>query len=219
MCVAGVMSLMKLMGNFTFLLMSMNRYLLVGKDHAKWIEKVAKSKIVANICVAFITSCLLSLVSVYQAHYFDGFNLSFNGGEEYNSYNIYHSYMYGFSYNTAYRGSLNIANLNNAISTLPLVFFFVVVRDLFSYFLFCFLNLALDVMTVKKLKESLAEKARLSSVKKQDEQMRAERRIVVMVVLNSIVNILIRLRALSYSFFLRRCSESQSIIPVQDYLL
>jgi hypothetical protein len=31
MCVAGVMSVMKLMGNFTFLLMSMNRYLLVGK--------------------------------------------------------------------------------------------------------------------------------------------------------------------------------------------
>jgi hypothetical protein len=41
MCVAGVMSLMKLMGNYTYLLMCMNRYLLVGKDHVKWIETVA----------------------------------------------------------------------------------------------------------------------------------------------------------------------------------
>jgi hypothetical protein len=48
------------------------------------------------------------------------------------------------------------------------------------------------VMTVKMLEESLAEKAKLSSLDKRDEQMQAERRCVLMVVLNSLVNMLIR---------------------------
>jgi hypothetical protein len=206
MCVAGVVSLMKLMSNSTSLQMSMNRYLLVGKDHAKWVEKVAKANIGITMTIAFFASCLLSLVSVYQVYYFDGFNLSENNGNEYNSYFYYHSYLWGFvddirnNLNQMY--SINVANLDSVINMLPLVFTLTVLHDLFSYFIFCFFNLALDVMTVKKLKESLAEKARLSSTNKQDEQMRAERRSVIMVVLNSIVNILIRLpELLAIGFF------------------
>jgi hypothetical protein len=68
-------------------------------------------------------------------------------------------------------------------------------------------------MTVKKLKESLAEKARLSSVKKQDEQMRAERRSVIMVILNSLVNFLLRLpELLAIVFFL-----TVAVNPNQSY--
>jgi hypothetical protein len=159
MCVAGVMSLMKLMGNYTFLQMSMNRYLLVGKDHAKWIEKVAKANIGITIVIAFVTSCLLSLVPVYQVFYFDWFHLNANNGKKFNSYYYYHSYLWGFSADLKdfdRKALINRANLDSALNMLPLVFLLTVVHDIFSYFLFCFFNLALDVMTVKKLKESLA---------------------------------------------------------------
>jgi hypothetical protein len=82
------------------------------------------------------------------------------------------------------------------------MFSLTIANALVSYFLFCFLNLALDVRTVLKLKESLAEKERLSSVNKRDEIMRTERRSVVMVVLNSVANIFFRLPELLSIVFL-----------------
>jgi hypothetical protein len=214
MSVAGVISLMKLMGNYTYVLMSMNRYLLVGKDHAKWIETVAKSDLKKTMCAAFIISCLLSLVSVYQVYYFGGFSMTANAGYESNSYYNSHSYLFGVSLDSKINAQVNLFNLRNAVSMLPLVFSLTVLHDLVSYFLFCFLNLALDVMTVLKLKESLAEKARLSSIKKRDEQMQAERRSVVMVVLNSIVNILLRLpELLAIVFYFAVAVNSNQIYP------
>jgi hypothetical protein len=216
MCVAGVVSLMKLMSNYTYLQMSMNRYLLVGKDHAKWIETVAQTKFKTKMCIAFVISCVLSLVSVYQVFYFDGFGLGENNGNEFNSYYYLHSYVYGFAIDS---GSFDLASailqdsFSSDSSMINIVLSLTVVHDLFSYFLFCIFNLALDVMTVIKLKESLADKARLSSTNKRDEQMRAERRSVVMVVLNSIVNILLRLpELLAIVFFF-----AVAVNPNQEY--
>jgi hypothetical protein len=202
MCVTGLMSVMKLMGNYTYLLMTMNRYLLVGEDHVKWIEK-SKSKFKIPMCIAIFCSSLLSLVSVYQVYYFEGFN--FSDGDENNSYFYYHSYLFGRSSSDDSNTMINstLTDLYTAESALPAVFFLTIVHDIVSYFIFCFFNLALDVMTVLKLKESLEKKARLSSTNKQDEQMRAERRSVIMVVLNSLVNILLRLpELLAIVFFI-----------------
>jgi hypothetical protein len=215
MCVAGVLSLMKLMSNFTYLQISMNRYLLVGKDHAKWVETVAKSNFKTNMCISFIISFLLSLVSVYQDFYFEGFYAKDNKGEEYNSYYYYHSYLFGRSLHSYYSDAdLDMADLDSAVSMLPLIFTLTLLHDVFSYFLFCFLSLAFDVMTVLKLKESLAEKARLSSTNKRDEQMQAERRSVIMVVLNSIVNILLRLpELLAIVFFFAVAVNSNQKYP------
>jgi hypothetical protein len=196
MWVAGVMSLMKFMSNYTYLQMSMNRYLLVGKDHAKWVQIVAQSNFKTKMFVAFISSLVLSLVPVYEVYYFEGFQLV-NNGNKLNSYYYYHSYLWEFAAgvkNTDPKmGSINLDNLYTALDMLPLVFSLTVVHDTFSYFVFCFFNLAFDLMTVLKLKQSLAEKARLSAMNKRDEQMQAEIRSVIMVVLNSVVNILLRL--------------------------
>jgi hypothetical protein len=63
-------SILKLMGNFTSIQMSMNRYLLVGKDHQKWIEKVAKMKILSMMVASLICSTLLSVVVVFQEEFF-----------------------------------------------------------------------------------------------------------------------------------------------------
>jgi hypothetical protein len=213
MCVAGMISLMKLMSNYTYLLMSMNRYLLVGKDHATWIGTFAKANVGKTTVIGFVCSCLLSFVSVYQVYYFDGFRLSENSSNQLNSYYYYHSYLWGFLDNKQ-NFTADLENLDKAASRLWSVFFLTVVDDSFSYLFFCLFNLALDVMTVLKLKESLAEKARLSSTNKQDEQTQAERRSVIMVVLNSIVNILLRLpELLTIIFFFALAADPNQKYP------
>jgi hypothetical protein len=217
--VSGAMSVMKLMGNFTFLLMSINRYLLVGKDHVQWIKTVAQSNFKTKMCIAVIASGLLSLIPVYQVYFFNGLSTNDEKGDHYNSYYYYHSYLKLFEVRDSLSDfsvklNLSLTKLSNDASALPLIFSLTILYNLFSYFLFCLFNLALDVMTVLKLKETLGEKARLSSSNKRGEQMQAERRSVIMVVLNSIVNILLRLpELLAIVFFVAVAANPNQQYP------
>jgi hypothetical protein len=187
-----VTSVLKVMANFSFLLISLNRYLFVGKDHATWVKTVAKTYVKTTTFLAFVCSCLLSVVTYFQINTFSSgkHNIKIDNGGQ---IPLYSKYNYHHVYNLHYHTEQIELMLNQLTSTLPIVIGFVIVRDFFSYFLFCIFNLAIDVMTVNKLKESMAEKAKLSSLNKRDEQMRAERRCVLMVVLNSLVNVLLRL--------------------------
>jgi hypothetical protein len=201
-----VTSVLKLMANFSFLLISLNRYLLVGKDHAEWVKFVADAHVKIVTCITFVCSCLLSAITYYQIDTFSinkqllieqeyGLVVPEEGGEI--EQRFLNTYYYYSSYSMEYRGhnpdgAINIV-FSQLKSTMSIVIGFILVRDVMSYFLFCIFNLAIDVMTVKKLNESLAEKAKLSSLDKHDEQMRAERRCVFMVILNSCVNVLLRL--------------------------
>jgi hypothetical protein len=68
------------------------------------------------------------------------------------------------------------------------------------------LNLLIDIITVVKLKETFTHKACIGvqSKAKKEEQVQAERRSIFMVVLNSLVNILLRIPELLsiISFFI-----------------
>jgi hypothetical protein len=158
---------------------------------------VAKTHVKRATCVAFVCSCLLGSITYNQIDSF-GLPETFFGQNLHGYYTVYNNY-----YDQAneywwngYFEFVNSAIIKNLIpklrSTIPIILGLVIVRDIFSYFLFCFLNLVIDVMTVQKLRESLKEKVRLSSVDKRDELSRAERRSVFMVVVNSIVNIVLR---------------------------
>jgi hypothetical protein len=216
-CIATIASVIKLTANVTYLQMSLNRYLLVGKDHSEWLKKVGQANTVLVLIVAFVTSCLLSYVVVEQTNYFNFFGVNANGGLQYNDYYVFPPYSFN-SYNTDSYYDLLAENLKHK---LPLVITLTAIHDLFSYFLFCILNLLVDVMTVVKLKETLDNKAKLgvTSKEKKEEQERAERRSIIMVVLNSLVNILLRIPELlsiiffsiiispNNSFMLRMCSH------------
>jgi hypothetical protein len=174
--------------------MSLNRYLLVGKDHSEWLKNIGKANVVIVLIVALISSCLLSYVVVEQENFFN--SVREHGNSNYGS---------NIGYSTRYRDTSYVSLVPFLKNTLPLIIALTIIHDLFSYFSFCILNLIVDVMTVVKLKETLSHKASLGvqSKEKKDEQERAERRSIIMVVLNSLVNILLRIpELLSIIFFL-----------------
>jgi hypothetical protein len=70
-CIATTASVLKLTANVTYLQMSLNRYLLVGKDHSEWLKKAGKANIVIVGIIALTTSCLLSYVVVEQENFFN----------------------------------------------------------------------------------------------------------------------------------------------------
>jgi hypothetical protein len=210
-CIATTASVLKLTANVTYLQMSLNRYLLVGKDHSERLKSIGKANIVIVLIISIITSCLLSYVVVEQTNFFNPLADESNELD----YNYYHSGTYiGIN---VYNYELFIQKLNDE---LPLIIPLIIVYDLVGYFLFVILNLIVDIMTVVKLKETLAHKASIGvqSKEKKEEQERAERRSIIMVVLNSLANILLRIPELlsiifyfiitssSNKFMLRMCS-------------
>jgi hypothetical protein len=193
-CISTTESILKLTANVTYLQMSLNRYLLIGRDHAGWLKAIAKANIVLVLVISFICSVLLSYVVVDQQIFI---NLSFTSTNLYNSDIEQNDYYYFRDYT-----SLPL-NSNNAFQIVTQYFkdnlariqALTIVHNLFSYFLFFVLNMIADAITVLKLKETLEEKARLgiSTKEKKQEQERAEHRSIVMVVLNSLVNVFFRI--------------------------
>jgi hypothetical protein len=196
-CIATTASVLKLTANVTYLQMSLNRYLLVGKDHSERLKKVGKANIVIVLIIALITSCLLSYVVVEQQNFLNYFGVQSNGLELNDYYlSIYSDYDKSF-----FNYGLFVQKFNHK---LPLIIPLTIIHDFVSYFLFCILNLIVDVMTVVKLKETLDQKAKIGvqTKEKKEEQESAERRSIIMVVLNSLVNILLRIpELLSIIFF------------------
>jgi hypothetical protein len=223
-CIATTTSVLKLTANVTYLQMSLNGYLLVGKDHSERLKSIGKANIAVVLIIAIISSLLLSYVVVEQ-EIFLNYLVEQPYGLQLNDYFV-STYMFYFSDFSYY--DLFVQKLENK---LPLIIALTIIHDLVSYFLFVILNLIVDVMTVVKLKETLGNKARLGvqSKAKKEEQERAERRSIIMVVLNSLVNILLRIPELlsiifffiihSNAFMLRKCStvrECRVVTQISD---
>lgn len=106
--------------------------------------------------------------------------------------NIYYTtyYYHYFMYSETNEGLLK---LNDTITQLPLITSFTLVHDIFSYFLFCFISILLDVITVIKLHQALQEKKKMLHDKSEREKCsESERRSVMMVILSSLVNMVFR---------------------------
>jgi hypothetical protein len=190
--------------------MSLNRYLLVGKDHAEWLKSIAKANITLVLVISLICSTLLSYVVVDQQILISFLSLlgRLKSVVEVNDNYYVHDYtqLPINSNNTFYILDQYFENNLARIVTLTIV------HDLFSYFLFCILNLIADVITILKLKQTLAEKARLgvNTKEKKKEQERAERRSIIMVVLNSLANVLFRIPELLSIIFFFIISDHQN---------
>jgi hypothetical protein len=133
-CIATTASVLKLTANVTYLQISLNRYLLVGKDHSERLKNLGKSNIVIGLIVALITSCLLSYVVVEQENFLKNMEVQDNGLEFNNYYASEYTY-YEFSLSSY---QLLVQKLKNK---LPLIITLTIIHDLVSYFLFVILNL------------------------------------------------------------------------------
>jgi hypothetical protein len=155
--ISTVGSLLKFMGNFSYTQMSLNRYLLVGKDPKKWIEKVAKVKISHLMVICSVCSSLLSLVLIFQ-NLFVSNPVNGKPGYLHEENYQYHHYLWR-------REPFLDLNQNDPIivrdrlnNQLPYLFTFTFIHDFFGYFLFCILITVVDIMTIQKLRQSLSEK-------------------------------------------------------------
>lgn len=163
---------LKLVSNFSFLQISVNRYLLVGKGHLELSIKIANIRIRKFLIVTVCLSVALSSYNYFQANFF-----SFSSNKTPIQDVTYTRYNY-------------VQDLNKRMNGLSTLSALTILHDVFSYFLFCLLSLLLDIMTVKKLHDALLEKEK---IKGKDEKSRdSERRSIIMVVANSLVNFILR---------------------------
>jgi hypothetical protein len=145
--VSTAASVLKLMANFTFIQMSLSRYILVGKGHAEWLVKFAKTEKLKFMCTSFVLSLVLSAIVVYQVQFFSDQSsldnsLVFNEDYLFRRYEDYED--------RASNQDIFLVLTQKIHDQLPFVFGLIIVHDLFSYFLFCLCNSLIEIMTIIK---------------------------------------------------------------------
>jgi hypothetical protein len=179
----------------------------VGKDHSKFLVKAVKIHKKKYKALSLKTSVLLSIVVIFQEYFF-GDEAIVQKRLVNNENYFYHQYSWDYTIS-----SINHDNKLNAKTflddklqkKLPSFFTLTAIRDFFSYFLFRIVITILYIMTIKQLRLVLKEKAHIvtTSVEhKDDDKAKAELRIIIMIVLNSLSNFLFRFPELiSIAFF------------------
>lgn len=179
---------LKLLSNFTSLQISLNRYLLVGKDHSERLINLSQLSVTRFFIYTALSSALLSSIVYFQR---DFFLIKTHITGETNIYYVdtsYHFYFWGSSEKTA-----NYQEIVSKIKQLPVLTAFTVINDLFGYFLFCLFSIIIDLRTVKKLKEALQEKVKLKGDEESKKNKReSEQKSIMMVLTTSLTNILFR---------------------------
>lgn len=178
-------SVLKLMSNFSILQTSLNRYLLVGKDHSDHLIKISKIKVKKFFAITILVSVLLSIVIIFQRKFFI---MSYRGSDSYYyEENYYHSYYWSL-------GNKNVTYTTfiQKMNQLSVLTGFTLLHDAFSYFLFCLVSLIMDTLTIKKLKDALREKEKIKGDQEREKNRDSEKRSIIMVLLSSLVNFLFR---------------------------
>lgn len=177
-------SVLKLMSNFSYLQISVNRFLLVGKEHPEWLIKSSKIKIKTFFLLSFLFSCLLSSIVYFQSRLF--------------VYQTKESLLYystetsSLSYYMGGRVSYFYRAILAKTKQIPMLSTFILFHDLFSYFLFCVFSLVLDILTVNKLHYALKEKVKIKGKTERQKSRESERNSIMMVVLSSLTNFFFR---------------------------
>jgi hypothetical protein len=144
----GISSILKIASNLSYIQMSVTRYILIGKDHGQLIAKLSNTKIKKFVLVTFVLSVLLCIVIFFQQSFFNSTEI--NGLKIFKSSGSLY-YWDGTSYRDVERTLME----NKIDRDTPILFAFTIIHDLFSYVLFNFASIAIDIMTVKKTKADL----------------------------------------------------------------
>jgi hypothetical protein len=205
----------KMCANISYLMMTLNRYLLVGKDHSKWLVTVAKLEFKWVIRGSFLFSVLINIGHgwEYQAIY-DLQNIPSDSAFDGFTYLKASDYSYS-DYPFANQGQI--------------FFFYTCIYFVINFGLFFLLNTFIEVKIVSRLHKEIVEKRKRmdklrrvhlsiaipyanelidnendkmkrkkieeeyekrKTQKKQDEKK--ERRVLIMVIVNSILNFIFR---------------------------
>ena len=178
------MTALRFMNNFTYVGFAFNRISLIGKDHNRLVRFMSELAIKKYICVSLSISVILSVIKFFQ--------YDINYGKSFVSYPISYDY---------------ISSMN---STKPNLTFFILdfISDMLNHFVFLFVNLAIDIGMIVKLRKTLGEKLENSksyNTQAQQEKKKVENEFVLnnattMVILNSTLNLILKLPIASYSF-------------------
>jgi hypothetical protein len=182
---------MKICGNVTYILMNVNRYMLIGKDHNKTLTFIAELNSIAVGFFLFLFSGTLSIANI----------LSFD-------INIFNE---EFDYPT--NVDQKEYTIQNGFTDTD-VAYFILTQDIVNSFVFCITNLTIEIIIVKKLKKELDDKknrmdgmmtgtnlnsklltlsARARLRKKQNESTKVEQKAMLMTSVSSFLNIFLRL--------------------------
>jgi hypothetical protein len=185
----------KMCSNISYIFISINRYMLIGKEHSSLLEKLTKWKMKRVVLFAVIFSLLINV-----GHFFQ-FKIN---------------YGWGFLLDASYYGPVPdvypiLTSSNDFLSVYFLVYF------LLNFVVFLVFNTAVEVSLVRKMRQEIAEKRKKTEEeikntslknnaqsqvvnkmlkakqKKIEQDAKKETRAVVMVILNSLVNFILRL--------------------------
>lgn len=191
-----VTSTLKLMANFSFLQMCLNRFVLVGKDHSEFIISLSQYSPRKFFFISFILSSILSVIIYFKEMVFG--SQTPNDGMVIDEEFYYHEYYW--YWNSAQRLPY-VEIIADKFKQLPVISAFMFIHDFFSYLFFCLASTIIDALTVKNLRHVLSEKKRKSAIDHEQESRRAEIKSIIMIVLSSFFNFVLRFPELFSTVF------------------
>ena len=177
---------LRFMNNFTYIAFALNRISLIGKDYNKLVKFMSDVGIKKYTAVCFLISIGLSSVKFFS------YRINYGKGDNY-------------YYPTEYSFILLYDNGGEKKSTLFFTFNFI--SDLLNYLVFLLIHLSIDIVMIVKLRQTLNEKLEKAKAyitkdqqeKKKKENETAVNKAILMVILNTALNIIFKVPTLIYS--------------------
>jgi hypothetical protein len=204
----------KMCANISYVMMTLNRFLLIGKDHAPWMVRIAKLEFKWTICGSFVFSAVVNIGHgwEYKAMTDVLFSPLLDDGFLYHVYST-DDFSYGGYSNMYYLPIFKSYYDYPAPNQSVYFFVYSIVYFCLNFVVFFVLNTGIEVNIVRRMHKELKEKrermvkisgsdpsasttssASSPSVdKKADEDGKRERRVINMVILNGIFNFCLRL--------------------------
>lgn len=188
MAIAYLTSVIKLTSNIMILEMSINRYILLGKDHVKFILKLAQFDIKKLFIITLVFSSLLSIVPIFQQLTFSAKSFNYKGQLMDTDYSNL-QYVFSFLDPSYFSRFMRIY-----FSGMGAVLVFSIIYHQVAYTLFCLISLIIDIVTIKRFKKVLDEHIKISKGDDEAKKKRAaEMKSFVMVIAFNLTNFILRL--------------------------
>jgi hypothetical protein len=178
-CVNFIGETVKMSANFSYLLMTINRYMLIGREHLSILERISKLEL-KNVVIFTVTfSSLVNVGHLFQYQIYDG------GIEARRDGSLFWSFNY----------PLTASDYQRFFTPYSLTYFCV------DFGLFFFINTAIEISILRKFHAELKEKQRKmqemqqanqNQINKLESDKKKEQRAITMVALNSLVNFILR---------------------------
>jgi hypothetical protein len=210
--VAYLGGVLKMCSNICYIFMTLNRYMLIGKDHPPLLCKISKLDFTRVVQVAVVVSGLFNIGNVFE--------YGINNGHVFELGSFYDIYPLQFI--------TSKSTFNSGFSIYEMVDFAI------NFVCFLVVNTSLEISIVCRLHAELGEKRRrmaeMSSLDeakrkmKMDQDRKSENRAICMVVMNGIVNFALRVPEvflflyISFSFLFYEILNSVFIFVDTFYL-